>query len=115
MEPEDQFNNAFYGFVEKVQNIVNNLLTSNQDDPDVTQATAKIWFLLEGLNSYLESSQESGFDFQIIDLALDMLAEEILKPRIVLVVPDAQGFLVKYKNVKDLLIKLAESYTEKSN
>ncbi len=115
MDSEEQFNNAFYGFIEKVQQIVTNLLNQNQDDADVTQGTAKVWFLLEGLNSYLESSQQEGLDFQVVDLGIDMIAEEILKPRMILAIPDAPAFLSRYKLVKDALYQLAKAYSEENN
>lgn len=69
----------------------------------VAQSAAKTWFLLEGLNSYLEGVQNGEIDFQIIEIGIDLIAEELFKPHNLLLSKDFQGLLSSYKTVKNLL------------
>ncbi|MCS6893183.1 MAG: hypothetical protein NZO16_01220 [Deltaproteobacteria bacterium] len=111
MNLEEQFKSSFYGFIEKVQEVINSFMNLNSDEnPMITQSVAKIWFLLEGLNSYLEIASQEGIDFQLIDVGIDMIAEELFKPHIAMAVSDISGIVNKYKSVKSSVVQLSQAH-----
>ncbi|MCS6961441.1 MAG: hypothetical protein NZT61_02910 [Deltaproteobacteria bacterium] len=104
MSFENQFKESFYSFIDKVQELINGFFeVSPEESPLVAQSAAKTWFLLEGLNSYLEGVQNGEIDFQIIEIGIDLIAEELFKPHNLLLSKDFQGLLSSYKTVKNLL------------
>lgn len=110
MSAEEQFKNQFYNFIEKVQEAVNRFFdVSAEDNPQIAYSATRLWFLLEGLNSYLEASQTEGVDFQIVDIAIDLIAEELFRPQNLLINSDVQGLISRYSSIKKLLGQIGES------
>jgi|YNPMSStandDraft_1061717.scaffolds.fasta_scaffold05698_2 hypothetical protein len=99
MSDNNNFQQQFFNFLDLVQSEVQNALSQEAEiDPQVTQSTAKVWFLLEGLNSYVSSREQVEGD--LLELGIDMIAEEMFKPYNLLVLKTPENLIESYKRLK---------------